>query len=105
MPRMQVPERVYQGALLGVTSIVVLHGSAEYATIVLKGKPLLGTVRGRATMNSDGSVNMDKTLDNAMSRRCASVRRVIVRDDGDALEVGLKLPFLGAKTVVLYALN
>ena len=64
---MQVPERVYQGALLGVTSIVVLHGSAEYATIVLKGKPLLGTVRGRATMNSDGSVNMDKTLDNAIA--------------------------------------
>ena len=40
-----------------------------------------------------------------MSRRCASVRRVLVRDDGEALEVGLKLPFLGAKTVVLYALN
>ena len=98
-------ERVYQGALLGVTTTVVLHGTAEYATIVLKGKPLLGTIRGRATMNSDGSVNMDKALDHAMSRRCASVRRVIVRDDGEALEVGLKLPFLGAKTVVLYALN
>jgi len=105
MARMQLPERVYQGALLGVTSTVVLHGTAEYATIVLKGRPLLGTVRGRATMNSDGSVNMDKTLDHAMSRRCASVRRVIVRDDGEALEVGLRLPFLGAKTVVLYALN
>ena len=102
---MQLPERVYQGALLGVTSTVVLHGTAEYATIVLKGRPLLGTIRGRATMNSDGSVNMDRELETAISRRCASVRRVVVRDDGDALEVGLKLPFLGAKTVVLYALN
>ena len=100
-PRRLEEGAVYAGALLGVRARVRLIEAAEHAEVVLRGVPLGGTLRGRASFGDGGEPVLDAALARAMQRRCCGITAVALLDDGAILRIELALPLFGRRALAL----
>ncbi len=93
--------RRYAGHILGVSVNVELDQVGRMAHVHLCGAPLLGRVAGYARFDRDGSVVMDDSLRDGLSRRGCSVVDVTEHGDFSQIDVCVKLPIVGFLNISL----
>lgn len=94
----------YRGSLLGVRAVARLDRRRNVAFVQLEGVPLGGKLSGQAWFGDSGGVCLDPVLSRALSMRGSSVSGVVLRNE-DLLEIVLRLPLIGQRTLVMRRLD
>ena len=89
----------YHGSMLGVHARVELLLEEQKAKIRLSGLPVGGTLEGEASFDEDHNVVMDDEFACALRRRMVAVVGVEPHVDMQSMQVHVKLPLLGRRTL------
>lgn len=91
----------YTGALLGVRAEVQLDRADRRAHVALQGVVLGGGLEGDAHFDDDGGVALDAPLARALQRRGVSIVSVVEKPLQRAIELKVRLPIFGIRTMAL----
>ena len=93
------PDPSFEGGLLGVSARVTLREKEQHALVRLSGVPVGGVLEGVAVFGKGREVILEAHMERALRRRLCSVVSVEPSPDLQSVDVALRLPVFGKRTL------